>query len=368
MLKRLSLSGKGGDASQTDMSAVLKRLADLEDVVKTLQAEVKILQQKAADEATSAAGGAAVSAAPSVVFDVFISLNVASSLKFALDLKRYIEEKYVCKVFICTEMAGGASFRDQIVDALETCKVFIPLINEEWINSPECLDEFNHARRLNLISHKTKRTSPPAARLPVILPVYFDGFNFLGYKETRLLASSVNFLPLVPAKPVDTWQRIYTSVEYLHPPGMPEPKDGAEKSQGLDAKTQAGMNLLKNETSDSLLSSGGGTFILSGKTVNDYDGNTTLTDRCLITFNNGTVSGTIDYKAGTLYNDSDIAPIEGTYDVASRTSQWTEVYHHGKSHFEYAGKIEADRIVGTYYWREKPTAKGTFEFKLERWL
>ena len=352
------------------MKTILERLSKLEDTVKTLQEEMKILKQEnlQLSEGTVTEGNTGP-AQPPAQFDFFISLNVASSLKIAEALKSFLQDRYKGKVFLCTEMAGGASFRDQIVDALESCKVFIPLINSEWIDSPECLDEFNHARRLNLISHKIGKTHPPETRIPVILPVYFDGFNFLLYKETRLLASSVNFLPLVPAHPDDTWNRIYSSVAYLHPPGLENPVVTSNPASELDEKTKTGMNNLKNEVGDDLLvGGGGGTFVLSGKTVNSYDGNTTLTERCLITFSGGKVTGTIDYKAGTLYNDSDIAPIEGTYDLASLKTHWTEIYHHGSSHFVYDGKIEHNKIVGTYFWQEKPSAVGTFEFFLERWL
>jgi hypothetical protein len=352
---------------------VFSRLTALENIVKVLQAEIKILKAQQSELTGGGGGGNGTTVTgPTISYDVFISLNVASSLKFAEELKLFITQHYPCKVFLCTEMNGGDSFRNQIVDALETCKVFIPLINEEWMSSPECLDEFNHARRLNLISHKIGKTTSPEARLPIILPVYFEGFNFLKYKETRLLASSINFLPLQPTNPTNTWNRIYSSVEYLHPVGMPTPID-ANNQHLLDEQSKESFSQCKNETGDSLLHSGSGTFILSGKTVNDYDHNTTTIDRCLITFSNGIVKGTIDYKAGTLYNDSDIAPINGTYDIKTCKTHWVEIYHHGSSHFEYSGIIKQtsfgyDEISGSYFWQEKPTAKGTFVFKLERYI
>jgi len=307
-------------------------------------------------------------------YDIFISLNVNSALKYAQSLQEYLKYQLGLEIFICVDMVGGTSYREQIVDAVESCLVFIPLINKDWADSAECGDEFNFARRTNLTSHKAGRTKPPQPRLPVILPIYFKGFDFLAYKDIRLLASSVNFIELNVNDLQNAWKVLTASILYLKNCGLSiTPTTSKEKQQEISNSSTINTDLthalgtLQNDVSDHL-TTGGGTFILTGKTVNDYDGNTTITDRCLLTFAGGRVNGTIDYKPGTLYNTQDVAPIEGTYDLKTGKTQWTEIYHHASSHFEYTGKIDGNSITGTYYWREKPTAVGKFEFKLERWL
>ena len=210
---------KGEATKDPTVARILERLLVLEDQVKVLNARLNELE--GGDDKNGNSPNETSAGEPRTITDVFVSLHVASSLVVARLLKQFIETKYGCKVFLCTDMVGGASYRSQIVDALESCKVFIPLINQSWATSGECMDEFNHARRLNLISHKTGRTKSPDPREPVILPVYFSDFDFLQYRDCRLLASSINFLPLDVADPVATWNKVVASVEYLRPPGMP---------------------------------------------------------------------------------------------------------------------------------------------------
>jgi hypothetical protein len=321
-----------------------------------------------------------VSQAPTV--DVFISLEVESSLVIGRSLKEYLERNFGATVFMCDDVINGPTFREQIIDNLEKCRVFIPIVNEQWAESTECGEHFNYARQMNLALHKMRRSRAPTPRMPVILPVHDKGFNHLAYQETRLLASSTNFTPINFDDPTATWKKICYSIKYLKIAGFPalnlsnapalpikkEVEPVAEELFEFGEQQERALDQFTTEISNSLLSSRGGTFILSGQTVNDYDGNTTVTDRCLITFCDGVVRGTIDYKAGTLYNSSDIAPIEGVYDVEKQTATWSEIYHHGRSHFVYSGEIDENSIRGTYYWQEKPTARGHFEFKLERWL
>jgi len=269
-------------------------------------------------------------------------------------------------------MMGGLGYREQIVDSLETCHVCIPIINKDWAESGECSDEFSHARRTNLISHKIGKTKPPQPRQPVILPIFFNTFDFLQYKDIRLLASSVNFLPLDINAPEPTWKSLIASIVYLKIPELQTKYPVTDTSSNIFT-TELSDNLkdafasLSNDITNNLTSSGG-TYILTGKTINDYDQNTTTTDRCLLTFSSGKVTGTIDYKAGTRYNSSEVAPIDGTYDLTTGKTCWIEIYHHGSSHFQYNGLITGNSIKGTYFWKEKPTATGTFEFTLERWL
>jgi flagellar basal body rod protein FlgB len=295
--------------------------------------------------------------------NVFISFHVASSLPLAQKLKQDFTEKLNCKVFICTEMLGGRSYRHQIIEAIESCQVIVPLICKGWSESAECMDEFNHARRLNLRSHVSHRTTAPASRLPVIVPIFYKDFDFTINPDTRLLASSVNFIAF---QDYDlTWRKLCESIAFLKPQEFPFSETLLEMKG--DAETPKKLLSTGSDIKETFESSGG-TFIFRGQTINDHDGNTTKTDRCLITFANGLINGTVDYQAGTIYNASEVAPIQGTYDFAKNTFQWTELYHHKQSHFEYSGKIIDGKFIGTYYMRERPKATGKFEFKFERWL
>lgn len=115
--------------------------------------------------------------------DVMISLHCASMTQSALSLKTYLgsfslftvhfangfvfhilriptpyTESFGLSIFVCMEMNGGAQFRNEIVSAVDSCKFFVILLNEQWALSGECEDEFSLAKRMNLTSHETKRT------------------------------------------------------------------------------------------------------------------------------------------------------------------------------------------------------------------
>jgi len=360
--------------TQQPSTAIVTRINELEKEVKVLKAR---LDQMEGGSTVTFSAQIAKDEVPKREFDFFISLNVSTALKYGESLKKFIERRYPgIRVFICTEMLGGASYREQIVDAIESSHVIVPLINDGWATSGECSDEFDMARRTNLISHKTGKTKAPDARQPVIVPVFDPDCNIFAYKETRLLASTVNFLPLDKSDPDKTWEKVFASIEWIKPKGMPQPavsiSSQASKDEVADwignKDNQKQLAMQKGEASNSLLQSGGGTFVLKGQTVNNYDGNTTVTDRCLLTFADGKVTGSVDYHAGTLYNSGDVSPVEGTYDLKTRKSLWNEIYHHGTSTFVYEGTIDEEGIKGTYFWKQKPTATGTFEFKFERWL
>ena len=73
--------------------------------------------------------------------DVMISLQVKSMQKSALYLRDILEQKGL-SVWLCVEMSGGDQYRTEIVHAIKTCKVFLPLINNAWALSGECEDEY----------------------------------------------------------------------------------------------------------------------------------------------------------------------------------------------------------------------------------
>jgi len=69
--------------------------------------------------------------------DVMISLNCRTMLPTAQRIRTFLEENGV-KVWLCVNMAAGADFRDEIISAVDSCEVFLPLINEAWCESKEC--------------------------------------------------------------------------------------------------------------------------------------------------------------------------------------------------------------------------------------
>ena len=126
--------------------------------------------------------------------DVMISLHVGSMAQSAGQLKTYLEELGL-KVWICTvDLGGGEDFRDSIVEAVKSAKVFLPLINEEWALSGECKDEYNLAKRLNLTSHERGRTDRKDHRLPIIMPIAFSGLRWDAHSHVELLAANTNFI------------------------------------------------------------------------------------------------------------------------------------------------------------------------------
>ena len=115
---------------------------------------------------------------------VMISFNCRSNTENAKALKELLEKMNI-PTWICVDLTGGIEFRDAIVDAVDSCKVFLPLINTEWALSPECESEFAYAYRKNLSSKD---------RLPVILPVVFPNLDWNRHKHVRLLLASTNAL------------------------------------------------------------------------------------------------------------------------------------------------------------------------------
>lgn len=123
-----------------------------------------------------------------------ISLHVSSMKPSALKLKEFLE-KAGLKVWMCTsDLQGGDNYRNEIVNAVKTCKVFLPLINSEWANSGECADEFGLAKRQNLTSHERGITKEPELRRPIFCPVAFPNLVWTAHPHVELLAANTNFI------------------------------------------------------------------------------------------------------------------------------------------------------------------------------
>jgi len=126
--------------------------------------------------------------------DVMISLQVRTMNKSAFALKEYLE-KTGLKVWVCTQnLQGGDDYRTEIVNAVKSCKVFLPLINSEWADSGECADEFGLAKRLNLTSHERGNTKEGELRRPIFCPVAFPNLVWNAHAHVELLAANTNFI------------------------------------------------------------------------------------------------------------------------------------------------------------------------------
>ena len=116
-------------------------------------------------------------------------------------------------------------------------------------------------------------------------------------------------------------------------------------------------------------------------TVNDYDGNLTEGKSLINIDLDGKISGSIDYSAGTNYNEAEAAPIEGAHvgkdglDLEKwtrfqddHTVYWAEKYHGGNSDFYYSGKFEeSGKLTGTYKMGGR-NATGTFTWTFIEWV
>lgn len=126
--------------------------------------------------------------------DIFISVHVSSLGAAAKKLQEELEELGK-KVFLSTELQAGVNYRNSISTSVKACKVFLPLMNQPWGESGECIDEFLLAKRLNLTSHERGATKPPnEARRPVLLPIAFPSLApWPRYPHVELLSASTNF-------------------------------------------------------------------------------------------------------------------------------------------------------------------------------
>ena len=125
--------------------------------------------------------------------DVMVSLHCSSMAPSAKKLKLYLESRGII-VWVCTEMSGGESYRDSIVDAIDRANVVIIMLNNQWALSGECQDEYNYAKRLNLTSYESGRSERDQPRLPVFCPIAFKNLNWNAHKHVRLLSANTNFI------------------------------------------------------------------------------------------------------------------------------------------------------------------------------
>ncbi len=111
----------------------------------------------------------------------------------AIEIKKWLEAGGI-SCWICTEnLTAGANYRNDIVNAVDNCTVFLPLINSEWAKSGECESEFNYAKRLHLTSHEQGRTQRNSFRKPALVPIAFPDLDWGAHKHIKLLASEVLF-------------------------------------------------------------------------------------------------------------------------------------------------------------------------------
>lgn len=101
--------------------------------------------------------------------DYFLSLNVASS-KAQVDRARSIFHRHGISTWMCTDIDGGDTFREEILANVRDAKVFLIFLNEKWAKSQECTFECNYAMRKNLVKAK-----------PVIMPIVTERFDMEKY-------------------------------------------------------------------------------------------------------------------------------------------------------------------------------------------
>lgn len=120
--------------------------------------------------------------------DVMISLNCKTMLETAQKIRHFLETNGL-KVWLCVNMAAGADFRDEIVAAVDSCEVLLPLINEAWCLSKECKYEFNYGFRKHLSSD---------TGLPHIIPMCFPDLDWNAHGHVRALLANTNALVYNP--------------------------------------------------------------------------------------------------------------------------------------------------------------------------
>jgi len=110
--------------------------------------------------------------------DYFLSLNVASS-KQLVDKARGVFHRHGISTWMCTDIDGGDSFREEILANVRDAKVFLIFLNEKWAKSQECTFECNYAMRKNLV----KST-------PVIMPIVTERFDLEKYAHVDALLAN----------------------------------------------------------------------------------------------------------------------------------------------------------------------------------
>jgi len=110
--------------------------------------------------------------------DYFLSLNVASSKNLA-DRARNFFHKHGISTWMCTDIEGGDTYRDQILGNVRDAKVFLIFLNEKWAQSQECTFEYNYAMRKRLVKEK-----------PVIMPLVTESFDLEKYAHVDALMAN----------------------------------------------------------------------------------------------------------------------------------------------------------------------------------
>ncbi|GFH58912.1 hypothetical protein CTEN210_15388 [Chaetoceros tenuissimus] len=134
--------------------------------------------------------------------DVMISLNCKTMLETAQRIRHFLETNGV-KVWLCVNMAAGADFRDEIVAAVDSCEVFLPLINEAWCLSKECKYEFNYGFR----KHLTSDTG-----VPYIVPMCFPDLDWNAHGHVRALLANTNALVYNPNEEANIMDKLKDSL------------------------------------------------------------------------------------------------------------------------------------------------------------
>lgn len=87
--------------------------------------------------------------------DYFLSFNVASSKQLVADARSVFHSRGIT-TWMCTDIDGGDSYREEILANVRDAKVFLIFVNEKWAKSQECTFEFNYAMRKNLVKNTPK--------------------------------------------------------------------------------------------------------------------------------------------------------------------------------------------------------------------
>lgn len=111
--------------------------------------------------------------------DYFLSLNVGSSKTLA-DKARSVFHSHGISTWMCTDIEGGQTFREEILANVRDAKIFLIFLNQKWAKSAECVFEYNYAMRKYL----TKKS-------PVIMPIVTEDFEI--EKHAHVDALMANF-------------------------------------------------------------------------------------------------------------------------------------------------------------------------------
>lgn len=138
--------------------------------------------------------------------DYFLSLNVASSKNLA-DRARNFFHKHGISTWMCTDIEGGDTYRDQILGNVRDAKVFLIFLNEKWAQSQECTFEYNYAMRKRLVKEK-----------PVIMPLVTESFDLEKYAHVdALMANCQGLFFSNCATEEDAFKKIVESLQNVVP-------------------------------------------------------------------------------------------------------------------------------------------------------